>query len=172
MLLHAKNIDFRPSGPSLDVWLPIARKPSGTTFVTLKPGETTIVDLRLEDGVAVSGQVTGLDENAALPVSIQVVTFPGWTPVDLTGRVGNGRFKLAALAPGTYMLRAEAYEVRIQSTSRRSSRSRTRFRSTTSSRWAPTFTCETTLTVPPKGELIEVEIQLKPPPKRGMTNDE
>ncbi len=161
---YAKTVDFRPSGPSLESWLPITGKPSGITAVTLNPGEITIVDLRLEDGVAVSGQVTGLDENAALSVSIQLVAFPGWTPMDLTGRVGNGRFNLAALAPGTYMLRAEAYEVRIQSTSRRSSRSRTPIRVTTSGRWAPTFTCETTLTVPPKGEPIEVELELEPVP--------
>src|SRR5439155_24874168 len=88
------------------------------TAVIMESGRSTAAGFVRKDGAAVSGKITGIDENetiesalavvhsAVLPPGERAMFAPSFDAVD----VKNGVFKTSKLSPGTYTVEVDMYK--------------------------------------------------------------
>ena len=91
-------------------------RPLDRHTITLRPGESTVVEFIRKEGHPITGRITGLPKDSVPGVFIfvqgaQAVGERGDTVAfDGLACKPNGRFKTARIPPGTYTVKADAYK--------------------------------------------------------------
>jgi len=136
------------------------------TTVIVESGKTTEAGFVRKEGAAISGKITGIDENekiesalalvhpAQLPAGERQMFAPVFDAVD----VKNGVFKTSKLAPGTYNLHVQVYKPQTPAQMRMSGLQ------------MPDYEGGARVSVPATGEGPQIVIEMKPtqraqPPK-------
>jgi len=128
------------------------------TTVVIESGKTTEGGFVRKEGAAVSGKITGIDENekieSALAMVHSAVLPPGEramfaTPFDAVD-VKNGVFKTSKLSPGNYSVDVDMYKPQTPSQMRLSGIQ------------MPDFHGGVTVTIPATGEEQQVVVEMKP----------
>ena len=128
------------------------------TSVIVESGKTTEAGFVRKEGTAISGKISGIDENekiesalavvhsAVLPPGERAMFAPSFDAVD----VKNGVFKTSKLSPGTYTVEVDMYKPQTPSQMRMSGLQ------------MPDFHGGATVTIPATGQEQQVVIEMKP----------
>jgi len=127
------------------------------TTVIIEAGKTAEAGFVRKEGTAVSGKITGIDENEKIESAIAVVhpaVLPAgeramFAPTFDAVEVKDGAFKTSKLSPGTYTVQVDVYKPEPPSQVFRSG-------------WRmPDYQGNATVNVPATGEAVQIVIEMK-----------
>ena len=128
------------------------------TTVIVESGKTAEAGFVRKEGTAVSGKITGIDENEKIESAMAVVHAPVlpageramFAPMFDAVEVKDGAFKTSKLSPGKYTVQVDVYKPEPPSQVYRSGLR------------MPDFQGQATVSVPASGEAVQIGIEMKP----------